>query len=149
MREYKFRAWHAHTGNMLNNDIIYKLIEGDRIVLADQNIIKKEKLRDDYLKSKLAPEHWRLQGNPFNNCDLEIMQFIDHKDKNGKEIYKDDIIKCNFGIGIIIYNKGQCAFKIKWITSVLDDEESWIPFKGFKSKEVIGNIYENPELIKV
>lgn len=149
MKEYKFRAWHAHTRNMLNNDIIHKLIEGTRIVLTDQNVIKKEKLGNDYLKSKLAPEHWKIEGNPFNNCNLKIMQFIGLKDKNGKEIYEGDICKCTNRIKNEI-------FKVAWwlngceFTGYFNDKtaESLMKIHAFNDIEIIGNIYENPEYLK-
>lgn len=63
------------------------------------------------------------------------------KDKNGKLIYEGDIVFYKIG-------SNKCRDVVKWS----DDRCSWV--KGYqdlctykKYCEVIGNIYENPELI--
>lgn len=74
-------------------------------------------------------------------CDLEqekvvLMQFTGLKDKNGVEIYEGDIIKNGFGVEEVKYLDGMypCFF----------DYDIFIG----ENCEVIGNIYENPELLK-
>lgn len=76
-----------------------------------------------------------------SEIDLEhvkLMQSTGLKDKNGKEIYEGDIVKHE-------YNKGQ--------SDVFFDLGRFQPFSYLGSYmgseyEVIGNIYENPELLK-
>ena len=79
--------------------------------------------------------------------DLEIMQYTGLKDKNGVEIYESDLIEDGFGIGHVEYVENRCAFRInfnngkaKWFIDYLHSEMRLI--------EVIGNIYENPELLE-
>ena len=68
-----------------------------------------------------------------------VEQFTGMHDKNGKEIYEGDIVLIREGIAVITFYCGSfwCSF---WTLLLLSD-------RGVEV-EVIGNIYENPELIK-
>uniref|UniRef100_A0A6M3KJG8 Putative YopX protein n=1 Tax=viral metagenome TaxID=1070528 RepID=A0A6M3KJG8_9ZZZZ len=69
---------------------------------------------------------------------VELMQCTGLKDKNGKEIYEGDII--NEGViknKIVSWFPGQCCFNIGYYHP-----------EAQKRHEILGNIYENPELIK-
>ena len=86
-------------------------------------------------------------------------QFTGLKDKNGKEIYEGDIMKITLEglgfwkkqkdlerIGEVIYNEDYAGFIVEWEYSKNQHHESLncdIACTG----EVIGNIYENPELL--
>ena len=74
----------------------------------------------------------------------EWLQYTDQKDRNGKGIYDGDIAKLSNGeIGSISYFNGRgFYFSSKRQSSVL-----W-ELLNFYKIEVIGNIYENPELLK-
>ena len=78
------------------------------------------------------------------------MQYTGLHDKNGKEIYEGDIVRCIYHdfnydereyIGAVSYREDNCIFIISDGAST--DYEWWN-----EEKEVIGNIYENPELIE-
>ena len=82
------------------------------------------------------------------NKDVKLMQFTGLKDKNGKEIYEGDVVNH----GHYTDNKKPCNFIIYW-----DEKHSGFMEKEIrdfntetlidnKDCEVIGNIYENPEL---
>lgn len=78
---------------------------------------------------------------------IAVMQFTGLHDKNGKEIYEGDII--DFGglkpIEIIWRNYG---FKSKLIPFE-NSEPIILTQEGFTAfGEIIGNIYENPELLR-
>ena len=84
-----------------------------------------------------------------------IMQFTGLTDKNGKEIYEGDILKCvdEFNenekvIEVVFKNGGYC---IEWDGMFYDGSDitliSWANETGIEF-EIIGNIYENPELLK-
>ncbi|GIO02976.1 hypothetical protein J5TS2_36440 [Brevibacillus halotolerans] len=145
MREIKFRAWDKEDKYMLDWEMI--------------------KLDVEYSLNQL------LEMNRF-----DIMQFTGLHDKNGKEIYEGDIIKRNFEIGRVVINpislgaedyeiddsgyfigvvsyrpsEGYVLNKCKKFN---DDDELQSKKSGVKiypnHAEVIGNIYENPDLLGV
>ena len=92
--------------------------------------------------------------------DIELMQYTGLKDKNGKEIYEGDIISTsNFGEPYTDeWNSKEFGYAKVTITP-----DSGINFEGddinwswsdkesvysLKYCEIIGNIFENPELLK-
>ena len=88
-------------------------------------------------------------GNFLKECsDIEepIMQYTGLKDKNGVEIYEGDIIKYDFN---------NLNYRIEFINAEFiarrfyENIEDLYPteFDFGKECEVLGNIYENPELL--
>lgn len=78
---------------------------------------------------------------------LEVMQYTGLKDKNDKEIYEGDIIAvkdCHYSNIDYWNNKEQkpIPFIIKWEFSSFI-----IPYDTYYW-EIIGNIYENPDLLE-
>ena len=144
-REIKFRVWHKIWKKMFDLDCTHYIDAkeyGDPIAWDDQ--------------------------------DFEFMQFTGLRDKNGKEIYEGDIIltqeyksrpysgraskkrfyggveyrigEGNFGVE----GKRHLMYEAEWCVKVPGghDKHSCGNWGDFFDCEVVGNIYENPELLE-
>ena len=80
--------------------------------------------------------------------ELVLMQFTGLTDVNGKEIYEGDIIKYDEKyIAVVIWENG--GFVLKYIDGVDNRlSSSWYDPMDSKITEVIGNVWENPNLLK-
>lgn len=104
--------------------------------------------RMDYLEESASLGF--VTNNPYG---YPIMQFIGLKDKNGKEIYEKDV-------AAPMSNDFQPKYKGNWIIDFEDgtfvakrkdgNYNQWLPYWSYDifAVEIIGNIYENPELIE-
>lgn len=126
MREIKFRAWHKEKkimGEVLGIDILHKEIffsNGDVDCCGFADL--------KY---------------------IELIQYTGLKDKNNKEIYEGDIVKlrANHGIGVVKYYDEWGAFIVEYIKL---RPLAVLGMNYYKEDiEVLGNIYENPELLGV
>jgi hypothetical protein len=76
-----------------------------------------------------------------------IMQFIGLHDKNGKEIYEGDIVSTKEGVRRVVFTAPSFTLDPSY-----DDGDYYIGSFSEAWKwsefEVIGNIYENPDLLK-
>lgn len=120
MREIKFRAWDFDNQVMIGSDSL--AFEGYAPI-----------------KHLLS-----LKG---------IMQYTELKDKNGKEIYEGDIVSMFQGSqkSEVLFEGGMFSVKRAYRTSFYHDEfelRHEILFNVIDTCEVIGNIYENPELLE-
>lgn len=129
MREIKFRAWDKK-GNQMINYI-------SSINFKNQNFID---IVSEYDLDVHNGENLGHYGR--HTSEIEIMQFTGLKDKTGRDIYEGDIV--NFGEGVNL------PIEWAWNSYNFHNNSDWDITNHDPEKEfqIIGNIYENPELIK-
>ena len=131
MREIKFRAWDKSAKRMMVVPILSFGHNGE-----GKTLIAEYKTEDGF------------DVGVVNGESGEIMQFTGLQDKNGREIYEGDIVRWT---SWNTKNPRPEQFKIE---QIIWREGSWqVPSSSFNfaiysNKEIIGNIYENPELLK-
>lgn len=77
-----------------------------------------------------------------SDSSVVFMQYTGLKDKNGKDIYLDDLYKDQDGDVFKVIQMDCGRFALKMVSNNYIDE-----FVDWDCIEVIGNIYENPELL--
>lgn len=122
----RFRAWHNELGRMMSiSDMWFNVDSLGEIGLNDA-------VMNDYIT--VSPD------------EIKLMQSTGLKDKNGKEIFEGDILTSQ-------------NYPVKGVVEFRTDLGLWVHYlKGYNyfeylgnvagSKEIIGNIYENPEFVK-
>ena len=137
MREIKFRAWDSVVKDWVPMGVNH---------ISDLVRIKATKKKGEFLIDTFDSGSRRLI----------LMQFTGFHDRAGKEIYEGDIIKYHyfyFACGSEVEKEETCS--VRWDDSFANfdaiDKEGFAHFLGQASDdgiEVIGNLYETPELLK-
>lgn len=119
-REIKFRAW---DGSRMQTVLTLGLYEG---------FVSTNKLHSDIE-------------------DFILMQYIGLLDKNGKEIYEGDIVNTVYNgmlfTGIVVYDESELGFKAT--NGEVNYGSNFQYLSCCEEIEVIGNIYDNQELVKM
>ncbi|XGU47807.1 YopX family protein [Fusobacterium necrophorum subsp. funduliforme] len=124
MREIKFRVWDS---------------------LEKRFLIKNEKVSRGIFKDKLSEivdfENYSCQINNSEDERYMFLQCIGMKDINDKEIYEGDIVRTFGESFVVFYSQEHVGYLLKDIDGCLETIRSY-------RVEVLGNIYENPELLE-
>ena len=120
----RFRAWDKELQTMLDVSLI------------------------DFKKRVLVGEHWKFGETNFMSFDdIKLMQSTGLVDKNGKEIFEGDVLGTKDGLlnGVVEYRSDLGMF----VNSLI----RYNNFEGLcnvaSDREIIGNVYENPDLLEV
>ena len=136
MREIKFRVW--YNGDEYDKPIMIYDIQNSYDFGCNDVKYDNECCFGDYL----------------DNENYVVMQYTNMKDKNGREVYEGDIVTKNGSKkGVVSWfdslvwdgsgSKHSGFYCREWFDY---DELDW--YLGFDDIEVLGNIYENPELME-
>ena len=81
--------------------------------------------------------------------DLELMQSTGLKDKNGKEIFEGDILDYKGRKALVRWHGSYASFIYRFVDELQKRKTEWKPlYLAYMKCEIIGNVYENPELLE-
>lgn len=148
-REIKFRAWNTEVNHMAK-------------VVTVQEMLA------------YCPEGEDCDSNlEWYNENLIIMQYTGLKDKNGKEIYEGDVVEYWYELsrnqgkvteqtfeGVVVFkdvkiengyepDSRHIGFVLECKNEPQHGGDTWYTDLSASNLEIIGNIYENPELLDV
>ena len=131
----------------------------DRYLFKAKRIDNGEWVEGHYITNEKDPNHayigylFGVVDGMVHDTDIvevipsTICQCTGLKDKNGKLIWENDIIKCKFGIAVSVWDKSE--WRIKWVKDNIwrKDLHYWV-VEDNQRTEVIGNKFDNPELLE-
>lgn len=125
MRGIKFRAWDTASKQMCE----WKLCENHNV-------------KNDIGEMFVGPDGFTY---PWEHPDLIKLEFTGLPDKNGKDIYEADILKDprDKKGHIVVYHKASFGY---WFDQG-SGSEFFMLYRYLENMEVIGNVYQNPELL--
>lgn len=150
-------------GANMNREIKFRAFCGNKMMYPNGIFINGDKIRLMFYGAHEKDECLEYTSIPYNFKEpLFLMQFTGLKDKNGKEIYEGDIGKRGHKKIMRFYggeNEPEIVTETEDIEIVFEIRIS--PRMGVygvgkhgtvhslgKACEIIGNIYENPELLE-
>lgn len=142
-REIKFRAWDKKNNLMRPQYGVLAKIEWSAGYKTNRIGVYEYVQTDEN-----GNGDW--DGFELEEGEFELMQFTGLKDKNGKDIYEGDIVRL-----LETVSEDDPAYPYYCDTMEVVYSDGWVRFGLFdggailnfpQNIEVIGNIYENPEL---
>ena len=123
----KYRAWDSAKKEMFKDT--FAITESGQVVVVEQESVASS---PDYV----FVDH------------LVIMQSTGLKDKNGKEVFVGDIIKCTRGCPHEVYIEKEYAGTFIGGMPAVYLKELNVGYAWTGAEEIIGNIYENKDILE-
>lgn len=135
----KFRAYinYGYTEKELNDPDMFEELQTTGLGFMDiPDLIDFENKRIKY------DSDW------YDKNRFKLMQYTGILDKKGQEIYEKDFIKNTQTEKVyeVVWNGSHAAFELKDMENQY--KSLFFANQSFEKYEVIGNIYENPEMLK-
>ena len=133
-REIKFRAWDKERNAMMQvNEITFDMqFECGWSFMTPYPF-------DNW--NQQVPRHWKYENFGPELEPVILMQYTGLKDKNGKEIYENDVVKADGKNGIVQWNVSEPFYWVRF------GENKFNYLWDVIDIEIIGNIYENSDLL--
>ena len=122
-----------------------RMIETDDLLGIDYE--SEEILMQEIYFENGLPDERVLYNYDFD--EIEFMQSTGLKDKNGKEIFEKDILDYNGRKVIVKWHGSYASFIYEFVDELQNRTTEWQPlYLSSYHFEIIGNFYENPELLE-
>ena len=129
VREIKFRAWDKNDRRFLSED---------------DNVPNFLNLVPCQSTGQFIPMYMEIEELNIYDTDIILMQYTGLKDRSGTEIYEGDIVEDDSSRYQVMYHAD--GF---YLHSTYDPDDMLLQLRhAYTLSEVIGNIYENPELLE-
>lgn len=124
-----FRAWDTKKNEMFKDT--FAINESGEVVVVEQSSVF------------VSPDYVFIDN-------LVIMQSTGLKDKNGKEIFEGDVVDYKGRKAIVSWNGSYASFIYRFVDELNKRKSEWSPlYLSYYHFEVVGNKFENPELLEV
>ncbi|WP_455440272.1 YopX family protein [Streptococcus salivarius] len=122
----RFRAWDKEFKEMVRVDAL----------VFDEQIIKTTYKNGNVVKEDLK--------------NYVLMQSTGLKDKNEREIFEGDIVDYKGRKAVIKWHGSYASFIYRFVDELKERAQEWEPlYLSYYHFEVVGNKFENPELLEV
>jgi uncharacterized phage protein (TIGR01671 family) len=146
-REFKFRAWNKENKKMI---LPYENVGEDELMISFSGRLITIENNNACGADDCCGPNENYVSESDHKC-YEIMQNTGLKDKNGKEIYEGDLLSYernwSSSVSEIVFHKVEWSEEGGWLPFIEVWSDELASYDILKDCKVIGNIYENEDII--